>query len=169
MKAMHVIAARKEKGFTLIELVMVIVILGILAAFALPRFADFGGEARVSSINGLAGAMRSASAIAHARQAADNAGPDASVVLEGKTVTMVAGYPTANAAGIGDAAQISAEFKVSAADGGGTAESATITYYISPDDGTAASSSLCRVQYAAANDTSGSEAPTSVTATTTGC
>ena len=45
MKAMTAIAARKEKGFTLIELVMVIVILGILAAFALPRFADLGGEA----------------------------------------------------------------------------------------------------------------------------
>ncbi|WP_423794108.1 type IV pilin protein, partial [Marinobacter nauticus] len=39
---MNMIPARNQKGFTLIELVMVIVILGILAAFALPRFADLG-------------------------------------------------------------------------------------------------------------------------------
>lgn len=56
---------KQEKGFTLIELVMVIVILGILAAFALPRFADLGPEARKASLKGLKGAVESQSQIAH--------------------------------------------------------------------------------------------------------
>ena len=62
---------KKQAGFTLIELVMVIVILGILSAFALPRFADLTGNARAASIDGLAGALKSAAAIAHAQQIAD--------------------------------------------------------------------------------------------------
>ena len=52
----------QQSGFTLIELIMVIVILGILAAFALPKFADLSGDARASSLNGALGSVRSASA-----------------------------------------------------------------------------------------------------------
>ncbi len=54
---------RKQKGFTLIELVMIIVILGILAAVAIPRYVDLQGEARVSACQGARGALMSSAAI----------------------------------------------------------------------------------------------------------
>lgn len=94
---------KQQGGFTLIELIMVIVILGILAAFALPRFADLGGNARRATIEGAEGAIRSASAIAHSAWLAAGNTP-ATVNLEGQAIPMVNGYPSA--AGILLAAQI---------------------------------------------------------------
>ncbi len=54
---------QNQNGFTLIELVMVIVILGVLAAVALPKFVDLKGDAQLASVQGVAGALSSASAI----------------------------------------------------------------------------------------------------------
>jgi len=87
---------RKQAGFTLIELVMVIVILGILAAFAIPRFANLGTEARVSAVQGVGSSIKSAAAIAHSAALVQNKPMSgaSSVDLEGQTINLVNGYPT---------------------------------------------------------------------------
>lgn len=84
---------RKESGFTLIELVVVISILGILAAFAIPRFISLETEARVSTTQSLAGSVRSAAALAHGLWLAQSS--PATVDMEGNTVAITNGYPTA--------------------------------------------------------------------------
>ena len=58
---------RKQKGFTIIELVVVIVILGILAAVAFPKFQNLSGDARTAVLNGAKAAITSAAVISYAK------------------------------------------------------------------------------------------------------
>ncbi|ASP37177.1 type II secretory pathway, pseudopilin PulG [Bacterioplanes sanyensis] len=134
---------KKQAGFTLIELIMVIVILGVLSAFALPRFADLGAEAREASLDGAFGAVRSAAGIVHAQFLAEGDNP-ANVTLEGATIGITNGYPSF--ADIDEAAGIDAvDFTITAGTG-------TTPTTISPVG--AVSAADCQVQYtppAAAN------------------
>lgn len=145
---------RQQQGFTLIELIMVIVILGILSAFALPKFADLSSDARSASREGLLGAVKSASAIAHAACLASSscdasAATGESVTLEGSSVALAYGYPTGAAGGLNNAVDLG-DYTVAHASGTTTATIAT----------------NCTVTFAQATSAS---APPTIGGTTSGC
>ena len=104
---------KRQSGFTLIELVVVIVILGILAATAAPKFMNLQSDARISALNGLKASVKSASAMIYSKAILAGKEKDASgkkVCANGPEstatstctdeITIAYGYPTGDAAGI---------------------------------------------------------------------
>ena len=107
---------KKQQGFTLIELIIVIVILGILAVTAAPKFLNIQGDANASTIQGIDGALNGAMNIVYGKAVIAGSHKTASTVSpapkvssdDGSSISLNYGYPTANAAGVLAAINITA-------------------------------------------------------------
>ena len=158
---------RQQAGFTLIELVVVIIILGILAAVALPKFMGLSTDARVSVVDGMSGSVTEAADMVHAlAEVQGQVAKAGTVTLPGGTTTITTayGYPDGSSGGIFNALQDASTKPTQSFPFTFTGTTASATFAYTAVGGTANSS--CEVTYTAS--TGVGVAPTAV-ATTSGC
>lgn len=145
---------QRQMGFTLIEMIAVIVILGILAAVALPKFVSMSSDARQSKMQAAMGAIKSAAALAHATALAQNqAGSTGTITMEGLSVSLNNGYPAATS--MAAAAGLATDF---------TSSVTGTTLTVTPDS----SHANCKITYTEATSTTSPptyDATTNLTAT----
>ncbi|GAA0295921.1 hypothetical protein GCM10009128_13240 [Psychrosphaera haliotis] len=172
---------KNQQGFTLIELIIVIVILGILAVTASPKFLDLQGDAKASTVQGLSASLKSASNIVYSKALVQGKANAASSATTNPAIAVVYGYPAANTmAAILDITQVAAtpdeitdesvDWEVATV----TADKKSRIYPAGSYDGATSAFSddtACYVEYTEAFVATGQTevTPAAVTLATTGC
>lgn len=154
---------KRSAGFTLIELVIVIIILGILAATAVPKFINLQDDAKASAMKGVEAAVHSSANLVFSKAAIKGvetkaAGTSAKVSVAGSNVFLDYGYPLATSASLGSVVELSG-FNIIALTAGksaiivatnGTAEKDVCVKYSQPASSTATYTAISGTLTAAA-------------------
>ena len=153
---------QRSNGFTLIELVIIIVILGILAATAAPKFLNLSTDARIATLESLEGAIRSASNMVNYKAVIENktdCSTDPTIEMQGDTITLRCGYHCPHPNGIGNAVETGDAFSWVGGNCGG------VMGHVEVQAKDAPTHSACKIRYTASN---GSRPPI-ISLTDSGC
>ena len=153
---------QKQQGFTLIELIIVIVILGILAVTVAPKFLNLSTDARIATLESLEGSMRSASNLVNLKARIEDKTDcltNPTIEAGGESITLRCGYPCPHPGGIAAVVEASDEFTWHGGNCGGQLGYIDVQISDAPDPNT------CKIRYSSAR----TNRPPGGTATNTGC